>query len=231
MTVASEFSFDFIAPFIDRKVKVLEIGCGKGELALRIQNSGTNITAIDIDPVAIEMAIQKKVNATVCDLFDVNETFDVLLFTRSLHHIHKLEKAIIHAKNIISPGGIIILEEFDYLNINVPTAKWYYNRLDELSTDRSNQTHSQNEDYLERWMEDHTHTPPLNSGNEMIKQIENNFRNLSIQKAPYLFRSIEEELSFSADSILKKKKLLKEETDLIKSELILPVGLRLVGFK
>jgi len=230
MTVASESSFDFIALNLKKNAKVLEVGCGKGELALLLQQSGIDITAIDIEPAAIEIAIKNNVNAKVCDIFDVNDTFDVLLFTRSLHHIHHLEKVILHAKNILSPHGKIILEEFDYLNVNASTTKWYYNHLDGLN--KVNLVHQSNQpgqDYLQRWKDEHDHTPPLNSGNEMIKQIEKKFKSPTIQKVPYLFRSIEQEIFFKPDSINEIRQLLKEEIELIKTKSILPVGLRLIA--
>jgi SAM-dependent methyltransferase len=67
---------------------ILEIGCGTGSLSCYLSKLGGKVTGVDIDPVAVKIALQNKdltgANAhfKVSDLFSSlkKETFDFILF-------------------------------------------------------------------------------------------------------------------------------------------------------
>jgi len=112
-----------------QQLHILEIGCGKGELALLLQNRGHSLVAIDRSKEGIEFAKNKGVkDARACDVFDFEDStcFDVVLFTKSLHHIPKMKEVLEVAKKYAKPGGLVIAEEFSREGIDVVTAEWFY---------------------------------------------------------------------------------------------------------
>ncbi len=51
-----------LASYVQRGQKVLELGCGTGNLTLELAKKGATITAIDINPEMLDIA-RKKLNA------------------------------------------------------------------------------------------------------------------------------------------------------------------------
>ena len=115
-------------------LRLLEVGCGEGDFAALCKSKGAEIVAIDVDEEAVSAAIEKGVNARHVDFIAFEDApFDVIIFTRSLHHIHNLKFAVERAVSLTKPDGILMLEEFDVANINEKTARWYYDIVSVLS--------------------------------------------------------------------------------------------------
>lgn len=96
----------YIVPLkgIQRPLRVLDIGCGGGDICLKFSEWGLKsnlhmeITGIDPDPRAIEYTRTLKVppnvefrNASSSMLIDMAERYDVVVSNHLLHHLHKSE--------------------------------------------------------------------------------------------------------------------------------------------
>ncbi|KAI8355666.1 S-adenosyl-L-methionine-dependent methyltransferase [Blakeslea trispora] len=124
----------------DAVVRVLEVGCGPGDFALvlkdRLQHQ-VSITAIDPSD-DIEAALKKSNGNDVCfernDIFGFtsNEPFDLILFTKSLHHCNPVEKALKNAVSMLSPRGLLIAEELNVNRFTTQHVKWFFDRMDLL---------------------------------------------------------------------------------------------------
>lgn len=102
-----------------QNTSVLEIGCGDGHYSEQLAARCKQLTGVDPDKKALELAKQKKLaNATFHpygaeSLPFPDETFDVVIFTLSLHHMrpalmpHVIHEAVAVCKR---DGNIIILE-------------------------------------------------------------------------------------------------------------------------
>jgi SAM-dependent methyltransferase len=97
--------------------RVLEVGCGRGELASALASAGYDVTAID--PEAPEGAIFRRV--TLED-FEDDDPFDAVVASRSLHHIGDLRRA---TQKIAELGPLLVLEEFAWDRLDEPTADWW----------------------------------------------------------------------------------------------------------
>jgi 2-polyprenyl-3-methyl-5-hydroxy-6-metoxy-1,4-benzoquinol methylase len=69
--------------------RVLDVGCGDGQVALALAASGHDVTAID--PAAPEGPIFPRVTL---EEFASPDPFDVVVASRSLHHIPDLDLAL-----------------------------------------------------------------------------------------------------------------------------------------
>src|SRR5438105_14440908 len=69
--------------------KVLEVGCGEGQVAYELLQRGYSVTGLDSDSEAIARAQAHGVRAVVASWpkFDSSVSFDAIAFTRSLHLI------------------------------------------------------------------------------------------------------------------------------------------------
>src|SRR4051794_17339870 len=112
--VATSYTFDFVIRNLPKGTsRILEIGCGAGELAARLIAEGFEVVALDGAQECVDQARTLGVEARLLEWpAQLTETFDAVLFTRSLHHVHELEDAISAAAGALRPYGRIIVEDF-----------------------------------------------------------------------------------------------------------------------
>ncbi|HEY7001045.1 MAG TPA: methyltransferase domain-containing protein [Candidatus Udaeobacter sp.] len=127
MRFETRYTYDFVKRFLPNDCRrILEIGCGTGELAACLSRDGHDVVAIDIDPESVAAAQRLGVDSRVARWPDFNDgCFDAVLFTRSLHHIHPLDLAVRHAAGTLQDRGTIIVEDFAYESADEKTLRWF----------------------------------------------------------------------------------------------------------
>ena len=116
-----EFVLDQVGP---PATQVLEVGCGKGELAHALARAGHSVTAID--PRAPEGPIFRRVG--IEELTDPGP-FDYVVASLSLHHIEDLGGALDKIADVLRMGGSLVVVEFAWDRIDDATAEWALERL------------------------------------------------------------------------------------------------------
>src|SRR5213593_2182454 len=98
MRFETRYTYNFIKRFLPSECRrILEVGCGTGELAARLSKDGYSVVAIDTDRDSVAAALRLDVNAHVATWPDFDQSqFDAVLFTRSLHHIHPIDESLRH---------------------------------------------------------------------------------------------------------------------------------------
>jgi SAM-dependent methyltransferase len=105
--------------------RILEVGCGDGELANRLGLTGYEVVAIDESTKAVARAQALGVNARLARWPAYqDEPFAAVLFTRSLHHIFPLDEAVAQAGKLLRPDGQVLIEDFAYEEMTAPSAEW-----------------------------------------------------------------------------------------------------------
>src|SRR5690242_15587961 len=127
MRFETRYTYDFIKRHLaSGPRRILEVGCGTGELAARLSRDGHAVIAIDSDPDSIAAARQLGVDARVATWPDFDaQRFDAVLFTRSLHHIHPLAQSVTRAANSLADDGRVIVEDFAYEVADEKTLRWF----------------------------------------------------------------------------------------------------------
>jgi len=111
--------------FAGRKLKGLSVGCGTGSAELRWGETGlfSSLTGIDQSENRIREANRKlsqtgknrTVTFLTADFFKVPATltgYDCLIFEGSLHHIYPVSEALMLAKDLLVPGGFLVMNEY-----------------------------------------------------------------------------------------------------------------------
>jgi SAM-dependent methyltransferase len=101
--------------------RVLEVGCGSGNLTRALDAAGYDITGID--PAAPEGSVFRKLK--VEDLEDEGP-FDAVVAVRSLHHVADLAVALDKIARLLAPDGRLILVEFAWDRLDEQTADWLW---------------------------------------------------------------------------------------------------------
>ena len=176
--------------------RILEVGCGDGWLAKRLVDLGHDVVAVDSSEEAIARACRLGVAARVARFPDFHEEpFDVVLFTRSLHHIRPLTPAVTHARQLVKPKGLLVVEDFAYSDTREYAARWFYRLLSLLSScdvllpaeDTFGRKLLNGHGEFSLWL-DHGHE--INTADEVREAIGQHFALKSMQVAPYLYRYV-----------------------------------------
>jgi 2-isopropylmalate synthase len=102
--------FDLLSP---RKGEViLDVGCGDGELTLKIQKSGCSVIGIDASPSMIKATKSRGIEAYVVDGHNIDfvNRFDAVFSNAALHWMTQPQKVINGVKNALKNGGRFVAE-------------------------------------------------------------------------------------------------------------------------
>jgi SAM-dependent methyltransferase len=233
--IALRNTYDFVRANLRAHSRVLDVGCGKGELAARLQHDRHQVLAIDESEEAVREARDRGVGAQCCDFvdFQASESFDAVLFARSLHHIHPLETAVGRAFELLRPGGVLLADEFDHEAMDHDTARWLYGMSEILwlagVAEQSEFPGLREREPLEHWLEEHAQEPPLHTGQQMAAAIASLFSGLRRTDGCYLFRYFCRDLRNSPTGYKIAAKILDLETSLIGQNRIKAIGIKLVA--
>lgn len=100
--------------------RILELGCGRGELALALAGAGYDVVAVD--PEAPEGPIFRR---TTIEELDEPGPFDAVVASFSLHHVHDLDAVLGQLRGLLAPEGVVILDEFGWDLLDAQTAEQY----------------------------------------------------------------------------------------------------------
>lgn len=132
---------EFVLGWIgDPPARVLEVGCGDGELARALARAGHSVTAID--PRAPERESEREpelepelepegpifLRARIEELADPGP-FDHVVASLSLHHVEDLGMVLGKIADLLRAGGTLVVVEFAWDRIDGATAEWALVRL------------------------------------------------------------------------------------------------------
>jgi SAM-dependent methyltransferase len=187
--------------------RVLEVGCGSGEIVLEIGRRGFEV--VGIDPDAPHGAPFRRVTL---EEFSSSEPFDAVVASRSLHHIGDLQAGIDKIHTLLKAGGVLILNEFAWDRMDQATAAWYQSHVRKPGPKDASLLPG---NFPDEWVAEHE---GLHGFEAMRAEVGRRFDEVLFEWAPYI-----------AHHYLERDELETEEERLIKSGAIRAVGFRYVG--
>ena len=236
-----------------QSVSVLEVGAGNGDLSYAMMQSGARVRAVDYSEEAVAAARLKGVDARQANFLDYqDEPFDVVLFTRSLHHIHPLEKAVRKAAELLKPAGRLLIEEFGAELVDDATLNWLNGWLLEIAPaqhdanqqDANQQDatqhdakgpHSQHDRHraktesCESWHRHHFEDHKISDSASVLRSLTEAFKLQPIQTVPYLYRYAIDSLPKNYKGYKALARMFAEEKELLEKGILKPIGFYVVG--
>jgi len=163
--------------------RILEIGCGRGELARRTAAAGYDMLAID--PEAPEGSIFRRVTL---EELDEPGLLDAVVASRSLHHVVDLAAALDKIAGLLGPGGVLVLDEFAHDRLDDATADWYWGQLRALAAARGTTAPPSLDQVISEWATDHE---GLHGYGTMRGELDARFQQVDFSWEPYLYRELD----------------------------------------
>jgi SAM-dependent methyltransferase len=157
--------------------RVLEVGCGRGQLAQALAAAGHRVVAID--PEAPEGAIFRRVTL---EEFSDEESFDAVVASRSLHHIHDLGRGLDRIAELLRPAGMLVVNEHAFERLDEQTARWYVSHAKDRHVPRSPRP------FLQWWNDEHA---GLHGYDSMRPELDRRFAERFFAWGSYLHEELE----------------------------------------
>ncbi|MGX7671596.1 class I SAM-dependent methyltransferase [Plantactinospora sp. DSM 117369] len=214
--------------------RILDAGCGRGDLARALGRAGYAVLGIDVDPVAVSAAATQGVAALVADLADYRDEhpFDVVLCSLSLHHMADLAGAVRRAWSLLRPGGTLVVDEFAWERADAATAGWYHDLAAVLGAAGRlgpDPDAAPVEAPHAHWVERHRDAYRLHPGVAVSTEIATLFDIQQTVRVPYLHRYLADRLDDDADGLALFTTLRQIERLRVADGGLAPVGLRLLA--
>lgn len=106
-------------------VKLLEVGCGRGDFALHLARQGAHVTAVDFSPRAIELARARAESLNIPVCFQVADaqalpfaegSFDLVVSCECLEHVPSPSLVLSEIHRVLRTSGKVILTTENYSN-------------------------------------------------------------------------------------------------------------------
>jgi SAM-dependent methyltransferase len=100
--------------------RILDLGCGDGQLTKRLAESGAIVTGVDADPRMVEAAKGRGVDALQAmaeSLPFADTTFDAVFSNAALHWVRDQDAMMAEVCRVLKPGGRFVAEMGGHGNI------------------------------------------------------------------------------------------------------------------
>jgi SAM-dependent methyltransferase len=153
---------DFVMAELPRSpARVLEVGCGQGELAFDLARAGHDVLAIDPEPPDGPLF-----RRTTIEELEAVGLFHAVVASRSLHHVADLAVALDKVVELLGTNGLVLIDDFGWERLDGPSAR----RIGIP---------------VEEWRDEHEH---LHTAEAMLSELDARFDRRSFSWEPSLYR-------------------------------------------
>ena len=161
--------------------RLLEVGCGQGELTTALAVAGYDV--LGIDPLAPQGDLFRRIRLE--DVEPEEGRFDAVLASHSLHHIRDLDHALERIVSLLEPGGLLVLDEHGWDLADEATLDWLWNQRRALASAGHGETPVSLDAFREEWQAEHL---GLHGFERLRDEVSEHFEERAFVPTPFLHR-------------------------------------------
>ena len=162
--------------------RVLDVGCGRGELTTALSAAGYDM--LGIDPAA---PLGERFRRLKLEDVDDAERFDAVVASFSLHHLRDLEAGLEKIATLLSPAGVLVVDEFGWDRLDETTADWLYGQRRALAAAGHGETPLSRDELRREWDAEHI---GLHGFAALREGLDARFEELAFAWMPHLYRKL-----------------------------------------
>ena len=175
--------------------RVLEVGCGSlGGFVPALLGAGYR--AVGVDPEAPEGSEYRRLEV---ERYDPPWPVDGMVASLSLHHVADLDAALDRLRELLVPGGVLVVVEWAWERFDEATARWCFARLGQPAPGvepgwlhghqrRWSASGRPWDGYLQDWASEEG----LHAGQDILRGLDARFERRSHAEGPYFFADLAE---------------------------------------
>ncbi len=176
--------FDFArAQLPPAPARVLEVGCGAGELTTALAVAGHAV--LGVDPLAPQGELFRRIRLE--DLEPGDGPYDAVVASRSLHPNRHLDHALDLIVELLVPGGVLVLDEIGWDLADEPTLDWLYGQRRALAAAGEGEAPASLDALREEWESSHLGVHGYDS---LRAEIDARFEERAFAWTPFLHRQL-----------------------------------------
>jgi SAM-dependent methyltransferase len=172
--------------------RVLEIGCGQlGGFVPELHAAGYD--AIGIDPEAPDEPAYRRVEF---EHYEGPGGVDAIVASTSLHHVDDVGDVLDLAREMLAPGGVLVILEWASERFDETTAHWCFDRLPPADDEPEwlhvcqaewQQSGKPWDTYCRGWADEER----LHTGQEIVHELDARFERRQLEYGPYFFPGLD----------------------------------------
>jgi SAM-dependent methyltransferase len=162
--------------------RVLDVGCGQGELTTALAVAGYDV--LGIDPVAPPGEHFRRLKL---EDVDATESFDAVVAGFSLHHIRDLDAGLGKIAGLLAAGGVLVVDEFAWDRLDETTLDWLYGQRRALAAAGHGEVPVSLDELRRKWEAEHL---GLHGYAALREGLDARFDQREFEWVPHLYRTL-----------------------------------------
>jgi SAM-dependent methyltransferase len=179
--VAQSTFLEFVREHEPPPARLLDVGCGQGELTTTLAVEGYDV--LGIDPRAPQGELFRRIRLE--DLPAEDGPFDAVVASHSLHHVRDLGDALDRIVALLRPGGLLLLDELAWDRADEPTLGWLYGQRRALAAAGQGEAPGSEDAFREGWDAEHV---GVHGYDALRRQLDVRFEERAFAWMPFLHR-------------------------------------------
>lgn len=163
--------------------RVLDVGCGLGELTTALSVAGYDV--LGIDPLAPQHELFRRI--TLEDVDDPDGSYDAVVAARSLHPMRDLARSLDRIAALLGPGGVLVVDEIGWDRIDEATLDWLYGQRRALAAAGHGTPPESLQAMRDEWGADHL---GIHSYQSLRRELDARFEERAFDWTPFLHRLV-----------------------------------------
>lgn len=178
-TPFAEFAQEQLPP---PPARVLDVGCGRGELTTALSVAGYDV--LGIDPAAPAGDLFRRLKL---DDLEGAEPFEAVVASHSLHHISDLDAGFDKIAALLAPEGVLVVAEFAWDRLDEATLDWFYGQRRALAAAGHGEQPASHDELRRDWEAEHL---GLHGFAALREGLDARFDERAFEWIPYLHRKL-----------------------------------------